>query len=94
MGIPAYGDVLTRKVTLPNKQVLSIGVLTAHVGVGAVPELTVSLQDEGGIATASLKTALNSTNDLRYVANMLNQVATRIDQVNEEAKDDYYEEDE
>jgi len=91
MGIPAYGDTMRREIDLANQQVLAIQVIATQVDMGCMPELHVTMGGKEEINKAVIKAALNSPNDLRYIANMLNQMANRVEQINEEARDDYYE---
>ena len=91
MGMPTYGETQTREIALPNQQKVTFAVTSIPTHNGAVPQIIVSLQGKTDLAIAQIKSALNSPNDLRYVAGMLSNMADRIDQINEEAQDDYYE---
>ena len=91
MGMPTCGETHTREITLPNQQRVTFAVTSIPTHNGVIPQVKVSLQGKTDLAVAEIKAAFNSSNDLRYVAGMFNTVANRIDQINEEAQDDYYE---
>ena len=93
MGMPTCGEIHTREINLPNQQKVVFAVTSIATHNGAIPQVIVRLQGKTDLAMSEIKSALNSANELRHLASMFNNVANRIDQFNEEAQDEYYEED-
>ena len=93
MGMPTCGETHKREIELPNQQKVVFEVTSIATHNGAIPQIMVRLRGKTDLAVAEIKSSLNSPNELRHLASMFNNVANRIDQFNEEAQDEYYEED-